>query len=220
MNPNETAFPRNQILHGDCTTLMQEFPEECIDLTVTSVPYDKLRTYGGHGFEPELVIEQLWRITKPGGIVVWVVQDSVGEDHSLTMSSYQHALIFQLEGWRLYDEITLVRNGRRNPAGFRYGPCEKAFVFSKGKPKTINQLRDRKNSTANQKIYRSVRNGDDLVRTPTGKITAEYGYRLGWWQYNVGGRPKDLVGDHPARMDEKIAKDLIVSYSVSVHHSQ
>jgi len=129
------------------------------------------------------------------------------------MSSYQHALIFQLKGWRLYDEITLVRNGRRNPAGFRYGPCEKAFVFSKGKPKTINQLRDRKNSTAGQKIYRSVRNNDDLVRTPIGKITAEYGYRLGWWQYNVGGRPKNLTGDHPARMDEKIAKDLIVSYS-------
>ena len=84
-----SEIPKNQVLHGDCTKLMQEFPDECIDLTVTSPPYDKLREYGGHGFEPEPVIEQLWRITKPGGVVVWVVQDSVGDDGSLTMSTYQ-----------------------------------------------------------------------------------------------------------------------------------
>jgi len=213
MNPNETAFPRNQILHGDCTTLMQEFPEECIDLTVTSPPYDKLRIYGGHGFEPEPVIEQLWRITKPGGLVVWVVQDSVGDDGSLTMSSYQHALIFGLEGWRLHDEITLVRNGRRNPMGLRYGPCEKAYVFSKGNPKTINRLRDRKNSTAGAKLRGHVRHGDTPVTFVTGQITAEYGFRFGWWQYSVGGRPKDVIGDHPARMGERIAKDFILGYS-------
>jgi len=74
--PRTTAINVSQLFpERDCTTLMQELPKECIDLTVTSLPYGKLRTYGGHGFEAEPVIEQLWRITKPGGIVVWVVQD-------------------------------------------------------------------------------------------------------------------------------------------------
>ncbi len=208
--------PVNRILHGDCADLMKELPDECLDLTVTSPPYDSMRIYGGHEFEPERVIEQLWRITKPGGIVVWVVQDAVVK-RSLSMSSYQHALVFQLEGWTWHDEITLTRTGRRYPATHRrYGPCEKAFVFSKGRPNTINMLRDRPNKLAGTPMHGNIRKGDKLVPVRSShviQLIQPYGFRLGWWQYSAGGRPKDVTGDHPARMPEKMAEDLIVSYS-------
>ena len=33
---------------GDCVQLMKSLPDECIDITVTSPPYDDLRTYTGY----------------------------------------------------------------------------------------------------------------------------------------------------------------------------
>ena len=63
----------NYIKCGDCVSLMKELPDNCIDLTVTSPPYDNLRTYKGFTFDYQSVIQELYRITKPGGIVVWVV---------------------------------------------------------------------------------------------------------------------------------------------------
>ena len=37
-----------QLLHGDCLTLLHGLPDDCIDLTVTSPPYDNMRTYNGN----------------------------------------------------------------------------------------------------------------------------------------------------------------------------
>jgi len=35
-------LPINQIICGDNVTVMREWPEDCIDLTVTSPPNDKM----------------------------------------------------------------------------------------------------------------------------------------------------------------------------------
>ena len=207
-------LPVNNILHGDCVTLMKNLPAESVDLTVTSPPYDNIRNYGGNTFEPEAVIHELLRIHEPGGIVVWVVQDTVDDDRCLSTSSYKHVHLFKAEGWTWHDEITLVRVGRRFPATQRrYGPCEKAFVFSKGRPKTVNMLRDRPNKCAGERIRRNMRQRDTLVKKITDEFIQPFGFRLGWWLYSGGGLPKDVIGDHPARMPEQIAKDLILSYS-------
>lgn len=40
----------NQIILGDCKTVMSEMPDSCIDLVVTSPPYDGLRDYNGYSF--------------------------------------------------------------------------------------------------------------------------------------------------------------------------
>jgi DNA modification methylase len=60
----------NQIICGDNVTIMQTLPDECIDLTVTSPPYDNLRTYGGHSWDFEAVAMGLLRVIKQGGVVV------------------------------------------------------------------------------------------------------------------------------------------------------
>jgi site-specific DNA-methyltransferase (adenine-specific) len=67
----------NQILHCDCVEGMARLPAVCIPLTVTSPPYDALRDYGGHQFNFEAVAHELYRITTPGGVLVWVVQNQV-----------------------------------------------------------------------------------------------------------------------------------------------
>jgi site-specific DNA-methyltransferase (adenine-specific) len=142
----------------------------------------------------------------------FALQDAV-VNRNLSMSSYQHAQVFKSQRWTWHDEITLTRNGKRYPATHRrYGPCEKAFVFSKGRPNTINMLRDRPNKWAGTPMHGNVRKGDKIVPVRS-SVIKPYGFRLGWWQYSGGGRPNDVNGDHPARMPEKMAEDLILSYS-------
>ena len=69
-----------QLLFGDCLERMKEIPDGSVDLTVTSPPYDNLRTYAGTldwSFEIfQQVANELYRITKDGGVVVWVYRVS------------------------------------------------------------------------------------------------------------------------------------------------
>ena len=37
-----------QLYNGDCIELMKNIPDGSVDLTVTSPPYDNLRTYDGN----------------------------------------------------------------------------------------------------------------------------------------------------------------------------
>ena len=65
----------NKIYNMDCLAGMRMLDNESIDLTVTSPPYDNLRTYNGYSFDFEKIANELYRVTKKGGVVVWVVGD-------------------------------------------------------------------------------------------------------------------------------------------------
>ena len=65
----------NKIYNMDCLQGLKLLPDNYIDLTVTSPPYDNLRTYNGYSFDFENIAKELFRVTKQGGVVVWVVGD-------------------------------------------------------------------------------------------------------------------------------------------------
>lgn len=44
---NDLQDIKHQIFHAKSNELLKDFPSECIDLVVTSPPYDDLRDYGG-----------------------------------------------------------------------------------------------------------------------------------------------------------------------------
>ncbi len=88
----------NKIICGDCVDVMSTFPDGLVDLTVTSPPYDSLRSYEGYEFNFEAIARQLYRVTKDGGVVVWVVGDQT-IDGSETGSSFTQALYFKEKGW-------------------------------------------------------------------------------------------------------------------------
>ena len=71
---NIGSFTINDIHCGDSAELLKQIPPECIDLTVTSPPYDNLREYKGFTFDFETIASQLYRVTKSGGVVVVVRQ--------------------------------------------------------------------------------------------------------------------------------------------------
>ena len=79
MNQPSKSFV-NQILNCDAIVGMRMLPDECIPLTVTSPPYDGLRKFGGVGWYDHIfhrMADELWRITMPGGVVVWIVADTI-----------------------------------------------------------------------------------------------------------------------------------------------
>ncbi|MEJ7541092.1 site-specific DNA-methyltransferase [Staphylococcus pseudintermedius] len=57
----------NKVTQIDCVEGMKRLPNNSIDLTVTSPPYNNLRDYDGYNFDYKKTIEQLYRVTRSGG---------------------------------------------------------------------------------------------------------------------------------------------------------
>ena len=136
-----------QLWQGDCITEMQKMESGIIDLTVTSPPYDNLRTYAGTldwNFEIfKQVANELYRITKDGGVVVWVVGDATIKG-SETGTSFRQALYFKDVGFNLHDTM-IWQKSKIVPMDFKcnryYQEFEYMFVLSKGKPKKCNYIK-------------------------------------------------------------------------------
>ncbi len=212
----------DQILCCDCVEGMKMLSDDCIDLTVTSPPYGKMRDYGGQDFTYETfqaIARELFRITKPGGIVVWVVRDQIVRRKGATGESARQWLYFQEVGFRLHDMIPMERLGQRWPGRNRYGQSlEFAFVVSKGRPDFVDLIRDQENLHVGRiKVFtRRAENGEAQV---AGKPQAvnRLGVRGPVWKYKVGRnsttKDKEALRVHPALMPEDMAKDHIVSWS-------
>ena len=130
------------IYTGDNVATLKTFPDACIDLVVTSPPYDNLRTYGGHTWDFEGVARELTRVLKPGGVIVWVVADAT-VDGSETLTSMRQAIHFKdVCGLRVHDTMIYRKNSYMPLTHNRYEQSwEYMFVFSKGKPTAWNPIR-------------------------------------------------------------------------------
>ena len=206
-----------QLLHGDCLELMQDIPDNAIDLTVTSPPYDNLRAYNGFTWDFEGIAKELYRATKQGGVVVWVVNDST-VNGSETGTSFRQALYFMSIGFNLHDTMIYQKRGSAPLKSNRYNPSfEYMFVFSKNKPKTFNPLVD-DCVQAGKKFSGSQRNQDGSTRAKNGngKATNNKKTRDNVWPFEVGFNKttKDTAAyGHPAMFPEKLAQNHILSWS-------
>src|SRR5699024_11429733 len=81
---------------------MKDMPDESVDLTVNSPPYDNLRDYKGYSFDFKRIADELYRITKSGAVVVWVVGDSTVKG-SETLTSFKQAIYFNEIGFNIHD---------------------------------------------------------------------------------------------------------------------
>jgi DNA modification methylase len=214
------SMPLDTIICGDNCEVMRTLPSESIDLVVTSPPYDDLRTYGGHSWDFYGVAWNLKWLLKPGGVIVWVVNDET-KDGEETGTSFRQALHFKEIGLRLHDTMIWDKGTFRFPETTRYYPFfEYMIVASKGTPKTVNLLKDRKNKWVGAKVARAsqVREVDGTLgsnaafRNDPDRRFGEYGARGNIWQVNS----TSLAGersDHPAPFPEALARDHILSWS-------
>jgi len=199
--------------NGDCLELMKTIPDGSVDLTVTSPPYDNLRTYNGNcRWEFEGIAKELFRVTKQGGVVVWVVGEATFNG-SETGTSFRQALFFKEIGFNLHDTMIYQKPALTFPDTNRYyQDFEYMFVLSKGKPETFNPITDRKNKTHGDKVHGTVRekDGSTSKKVCIGNITKEYGRRFNIWKIPNPGRAGNK---HPATFPLKLALDHIVSWS-------
>jgi DNA modification methylase len=206
-----------QLWVGDNVDKLAGFQPEIIDLTISSPPYDKARNYEGYAWHHIKLIEQLFRVTKPGGVVVWVVADTTYKG-SETGSSLRQALAFMDAGFNLHDTMIYAKNNPMpNDCGTRYRQAfEYMYVFSKGTPKTFNPITvpvASKSDTFRSFRVTSSGRGDlaeDRVAPKVRKLS-------NIWYYTVGSAvaSQKIAFNHPALFPEKLAKDHILSWSNS-----
>ncbi|MFA7284848.1 MAG: site-specific DNA-methyltransferase [Candidatus Absconditabacterales bacterium] len=183
-----------------------------VDLTVTSPPYDDLRIYKGYHFPFEDIANELFRITKIGGIVVWVVGDKIKNgDKSLT--SFRQAIYFQEIGFNVHDTMIYKKKNTPFMRSNGYTNCfEWMFVFSKGKPKTFNPITT---STVRQGFEpMPVNKGPDGLNTKVLRELKPEKNLTNIWEYAVGlhGTTSDKFAfEHTAMFPEKLAEDHIIS---------
>jgi len=207
----------NQITCGDCLEVMKTFDADCIDLTITSPPYDNLRSYKGYTFPFEEIASELFRITKQGGIVVWVVNDATIKG-SETGTSFKQALYFKEIGFNIHDTMIFKKT---NPIPQIYrqrynATFEFMFVLSKGKVATHNPIMIdclhaglELGSTTYKNYSKGVQKRKKLAN-PVKKQKIKGNI----WEYVVGKKAEDQEAKgHPAPFPSALAMDHIMSWT-------
>lgn len=200
----------NTIYNENCLDTMKKMPDDFVNLVVTSPPYDDLRRYNGYSFDFEPIAKELYRVLKPGGVVVWVVNDST-KDGSESGTSFRQALYFKEIGFNLNDTMIWMKtNPMPQVSQPRYNQCfEYMFIFSKGKPTTFNPIKV-PCKCGGQSYNSTAKNMD----AETGRHELSYNVNLeknmdNIWQIAVSQNKTS----HPAVFPFELAEKHVLSWS-------
>ena len=221
------SLSTNQVHHLNCIDGMKLMKEESVDCVITSPPYDNLREYNDSSKWSYNIFKdvayQLYRVLKPGGVIMWNVNDAV-INGSETGSSFRQCLYFMELGCNLHDTMIYQKTGTAfasGPKSVRYTQVfEYCFVLSKGKPKCTNLIQDKKNKWAGISSWgtANTRKKDGKMHNPgrKSKPIREYGVRNNIWIIkNSGGfgQSSKTSYKHPATMPEELARGHILTWS-------
>ena len=204
---------------GDSAQLLKSFEAASVDMVLTSPPYDNLRSYNGAGEgwtfpKFSTIAKELYRVVKPGGVVVWVVSDAV-VNGSETGTSFKQALYFIELGFNLHDTMIYQK---ANPIPLNHNRYEQAFeymfVLSKGKPKAFNPIMVRclnagkVSLNANRTTFdaNQARKANGATRVEQTRETKRH---INIFKYTVGGGKSG----HPAPFPYKLARDQVITWS-------
>jgi len=200
-----------EIFVENCLDTMKRMSNEYIDLVVTSPPYDDMRSYNGYSFDFENIAKELFRVLKPGGVIVWIVGDAT-KNGSESGTSFKQALFFKELGFNLHDTMIYAKN---NPIPLTHNRYEQQFeymfIFSKGKPKTFSpKLKLNKNVGGSIGKFYQKASDKDTSKANTDKTIKKVSIENNIWFYSVG-RNKFK---HPAPFPEQLALDHVLTWSV------
>jgi len=210
----------NRIYNENCIkTMQQRIATNFVDLTITSPPYDDIRQYDGNNTLENFddIAVELFRITKEGGILVWVV-DNQSKNFNESGTSFRQALHVKDVGVNLFDTMIYLKPPRGsvgNNVGY-WQTFEYMFVLSKGRPKTVNLIRDRDNKDSRNGDNGTKRLYDGHLKKVSRNGYGEKGRRTNVWKYNIGNghsASDEYAHQHPAIFPEKLAQDHIISWS-------
>lgn len=206
----ENFVKLNTIFNQNCLDTMAKMEDEFIDLVVTSPPYDNLKDYDGYTFEFQSIVKELYRVMKKGGIVVWIVNDATIKGNE-TGTSFKQALFFKECGFFLHDTMIWFK-----PNSFNFGSnyCyrqsfEYMFIFSKGKAKTVNLIKDVPAKLGGKTVKGARKHPSGVRDEVPDFVVDEFKRRDNVWFVNVGTKNHG----HPAIFPEELAGDHILSWS-------
>ena len=206
-----------QLYLGDSADILPSLPP--VDLIVTWPPYDGIRSFGGHEWDFGRIAPVIADSLAEGGVMCWHTNDMV-VNGGYTNSSLKAAIAFCDDyGLTMHDRIIVVKEWLGSMAQNRWhNNWDYVWVFSKGKPRVFNPIRDRKNMNAGNRVSNhrgagGVRGVDGIAPGTDSVYTIpDYGKRFGIWHIYAGGAPPAGI-EHPARMPDQLAQDLIRAYS-------
>lgn len=218
----------NKIYNEDCIETMKRMPDEFIDLTVTSPPYDDMdedfnpmpkngmRDYNGYSWNFKAIARELFRVTKTGGVIVWVVNDPT-IDGSESLASSLQKIYFRRVGFNIHD--TMIYNTDKPPMNDnRYQQSfEFVIILIKTKLKTFNPIMEKSVKFGTRSTnYFGHRNLEGAFKKRSGGkfVQNQEKIKTNIWKYYVGqGSDDELAFEHPARFPEALARDHIYSWS-------
>ena len=207
----------NKIINDDCISVLKSFEENCIDFTLTSPPYDNLRNYNGYNFDFENIAKQIFRVTKQGGVLVWVTNDAT-INGSETGTSYNQVLFFKSLGFNIHDTMIFKK---RNPIPQIYrkrysNEFEFMFVLSKGVVKTHNPIMipcEHAGLVLDNTTYKNY-SKNLQKRTKFANPVKDKKIKGNIWEYVVGKKKEDQEAkEHPAPFPCQLAEDHILSWT-------
>ena len=204
----------NKFHCGNSIEFMSKMPSECVDLILTSPPYDNLRYYQGYNFDFEKMANEIFRVIKKGGVIVWVVGDKINKGNR-SLTSFKQALYFQSLGLNAHDIMIYAKKNTPFMRSNAYtNAYEYMFIFSKGSPKTFNPLKE-PTARSGFEMLTTNKKSDGINKKVLGQLNTEK-TKTNIWSYAVGlgGSTTDKIAfKHPAVFPENLAKDHILSWS-------
>lgn len=148
--PEQFRLPstlKNEAVLGDCASVLKRYPDDCIDLIVTSPPYADQRasTYGG--IKPDNYVEwflprseQFLRVLKPSGSFILNIKEKAvnGERHTYVL---ELILALRKQGWLWTEEYIWHKKNcfpGKWPNRFR-DAWERCLHFTKRRQFKMNQ---------------------------------------------------------------------------------
>jgi len=201
----------NRTYNMDCVEGMRQIKSESVDMAITSPPYDDMREYQWYSWDFEKTAKELYRVLKKGGVLVWIVKDRTVKG-SETLSSFSQALYFKEIGFNMHDTMIWEKTGMLPTQDRYYDVFDYMFILSKGKPKTMNFICDKRNVNGGRKQKKDTcinkgknKKSDDFF------VRKEFGRRTNVWRIPIG-KNKETEG-HPAPFPEQLVKDHITTWS-------
>ena len=210
---------KDKIYNCDCLEGMKHIPNASIDLVVTSPPYDNLRQYCGAAEDWNFdkftqIAQQLTRVLKDGGVIIWVVGDATA-DGSESLTSFKQAIYFREDcGLKLYDTMLYMKANPLPQTQRRYEQVfEYMFAFSKGMPAAFNPIRVTSKRAGEYQQWGRDINTDErtakYLRKDDVRKTNETKIHGNAFVYGIGGNPTG----HPAVFPQQLALDQVFTWS-------
>jgi site-specific DNA-methyltransferase (adenine-specific) len=204
----------NTIQCMDCVEGMKQLPDNCIDLVVTSPPYDEIRTYHGFTYDLHATGKEIYRVLKDGGVAVMVIQDQT-KNYGKTLTSFRTIVDWcDNIGFKLFECLIYRKYGaegawwnKRFRVDHEYMP-----VFLKGKkPQYFNKEPLKIPSKWGGKTLTGgatrLTSGQTLKARPI-KINP-LKCRGTVWEYLMCGDKNPLKSKHPATFPDQLPIDFI-----------